>query len=588
MRKTIVCLSLSILLMDCNRQTPNSIPGLKARQDTAFSKGSGIKNVELNDHNIADLTNLGMLWGFLKYYHADVNNGAFNMDAELFRVLPKVLRCSSSQDANKVLEQWVDGFGVPQMCKECIDLTQTDSTKFFPDFGFLFTPQNLPATLQKKLEYIKHHRTTAAEHYYVVKAVNNNVDFRNELPYDQTSYPDCGVRLLSLFRYWNMVHFFFPYRYLTGEDWNKVLHEFVPEFCHARSAIEYQLTCLKLISRIHDSHAYLLKNIPREIDSFKGEYFAPFRATFLEGKLVVKECFTKNDTYNTGSNEVKVGDVISKIDGVPVDELVKNYLPITSASNYETQLRELCYYKGHLLRHRTPNMAIETMREGRTETKDVLCIRYDEKTYLAHYPVHDTRPWKIMKGNIGYVFPENLKEDDLDSMKVAFKDTKGIIFDLRCYPSVFMIYTYGAWLKQKRSPFCFATVPDVHYPGYFEYTNAQMNGDSTGIHYTGKVVIIVNEETQSLGELTAMAIRSVRGAKILGSKTAGADGYVSPITLPGGIKTQISGLGVMNLDSTETQRAGVQIDNLVYPTIKGFKAGRDELLEAAVEMVSSK
>jgi C-terminal processing protease CtpA/Prc len=97
--------------------------------------------------------------------------------------------------------------------------------------------------------------------------------------------------------------------------------------------------------------------------------------------------------------------------------------------------------------------------------------------------------------------------------------------------------------------------------------------------------VIVNEETQSLGELTAMALRSVPGAITIGTRTAGADGYVSLITLPGNIRTQISGLGVMNVDSTETQRAGVKIDRVVPQTINGFRKGRDEQLEAALELI---
>lgn len=55
--------------------------------------------------------------------------------------------------------------------------------------------------------------------------------------------------------------------------------------------------------------------------------------------------------------------------------------------------------------------------------------------------------------------------------------------------------------------------------------------------YAGKVIILVNELSQSQSEYTTMARRAVPGAKVVGSTTAGADGNVSTIILPGNIFT---------------------------------------------------
>ncbi|MBN8571593.1 MAG: peptidase S41, partial [Ignavibacteria bacterium] len=100
-----------------------------------------------------------------------------------------------------------------------------------------------------------------------------------------------------------------------------------------------------------------------------------------------------------------------------------------------------------------------------------------------------------------------------------------------------------------------------------------------------KIIIIVNEITQSSAEYHAMAWRTVPNAKVIGSTTAGADGNVSEIYLPGGIKTMISGIGVLTPDGKETQRVGIIPDIEVKLTIKGFKEGKDELLEKAVELI---
>lgn len=73
---------------------------------------------------------------------------------------------------------------------------------------------------------------------------------------------------------------------------------------------------------------------------------------------------------------------------------------------------------------------------------------------------------------------------------------------------------------------------------------------------------------------------------VIGSTTAAADGNVSAITLPGGISTMISGIGVLYPDGTETQRKGIRIDYEIKPTIQGIKAGKDELLEKAIQIIN--
>ena len=104
-------------------------------------------------------------------------------------------------------------------------------------------------------------------------------------------------------------------------------------------------------------------------------------------------------------------------------------------------------------------------------------------------------------------------------------------------------------------------------------------------HYTGKVIILVDEVSLSQAEYTTMALRTAPGAKVLGSTTAGADGNVSQIPLPGGLSSMISGIGVFYPDKKPTQRIGILADMEVKPTIAGIRSGRDEVLEEAVRQI---
>ena len=125
-------------------------------------------------------------------------------------------------------------------------------------------------------------------------------------------------------------------------------------------------------------------------------------------------------------------------------------------------------------------------------------------------------------------------------------------------------------------------------PGYLTMVVGEKVGKKNNDYYKGKVIILVNEHTQSAAEYQAMAFKAAPGAKVIGSTTAGADGNVSSIFLPGGIQTGISGLGVYYPDGRETQRIGIVPDIEVKPTIKGIKLKKDEVLEKAIEIINEK
>jgi Peptidase family S41 len=166
------------------------------------------------------------------------------------------------------------------------------------------------------------------------------------------------------------------------------------------------------------------------------------------------------------------------------------------------------------------------------------------------------------------------------------KNTKGLIIDDRNYPSDFIIYELSNYLLPDSIPFVKFSNGSVEHPGLFTFTKALNAGKNNKDYYKGKVVVLLNEISQSSAEFHAMAYRVHPNVTVIGSTTAGADGNVSQISLPGGIRTGISGIGVYYPDGKETQRIGIVPDIEVKPTIAGIKSGRDELLEKAIEIIN--
>jgi hypothetical protein len=559
--------------------TCKAIKLTKAQTDTAFSKKSGVDTVLLRQQQVKNLAVLGQIWGFVKYHHPAVAKGEVNMDAELFRVMPAILKATDRDGLSQALEQWINSLGNVSGCSNCQPRYGKDVIQK-PEYGDVFNPSLLSPSLVAKLRnLLNNHHTN--DHYYIdmVKDVGNPV-FKNELAYNGMLYPDAGYRLLTLYRYWNMIQYFFPYKHLIGRNWNDVLTEYIPRFTNASNKTDYALTTLALIAEIHDTHAGIW-SANAALSDYKGRQVLPFQAKFIEEKLVVTGYYA--DTLGV-KQKFKVGDVITQIDGVNVNQLIKKYLPITPASNYETQLRDMP--NAYLLRTAKKEVPLTILHDGQTLNINMATMERRKLNVSIDYNPDPKEPgYKVIDGNIGYVFPAKYYNKDLPQIKKLFAGTKGIIVDMRCYPSEFMPFTFVPYIKTGNAPFVKFTSGSIESPGSFSLGEKLANRGTND--YKGKVVVIVNGQTQSQAEYTTMAFQSSPNVTVIGSTTAGADGNVSSILLPGGISTMISGINVLYPDGTETQRKGVKIDVPLKPTILGIKAGRDELLDKAKEIINS-
>jgi len=545
----------------------------KADLDTAFAKSSDIKEINLNNQISTNLVIAGQFWGFLKYHHPAIARGDYNWDAELFRLLPSVIQAQNKKELNTALETFLDKLPKPAVCKNCKAITNAHY-EIKPNYGSLFDRNIIDESLLKKLEFIRNNRNIVSNYYIDMAPGIGNPQFKNEKPYSSMTYPDAGYRLLSLYRYWAMINYFFPYKNVIGQDWNNVLTSSLPEFVNAKNEMDYVKAALKLIASVNDTHANLWGG-SKALNEFKGKYGAPLQAKFIEQKLIITALHT--DTLDVKS-KLKVGDIITSIQNKTVDELIKEYLTLTAASNYDTQLRDLP--KNYLLRSNETSLKIKVERDGKSFEYDLpmgkLMQVYKDPDF------EKAEAFKLINENLGYVFPGKYKNAKLPEIIKLFANTKGIIIDMRCYPSDFMPFTFGNYIKSSSSPFVKFTIGNLEYPGAFKFRPALNNGEMSHDNYKGKVVVIVNSISQSQAEYTTMAFQSSPNVKVIGSTTAGADGDVSYIVLPGGLNTMISGLGVFYPDGKPTQRVGVRIDEVIYPTINGIKQGKDELLEKAI------
>jgi hypothetical protein len=189
--------------------------------------------------------------------------------------------------------------------------------------------------------------------YYIALHENvGNPDFKNEKEYLRNTYPDVGFRLLTLFRYWNIIQYYFPYKNLIEEDWKKVLESFIPKMVDAKNETEYTIAVLEMIARVHDTHANVWGS-NQILAKYFGEKYAAVELSFVENKAVVVRYHDQKLGKESG---LEIGDVIITVNTRPVEEIVKESLNRTPASNYPTQLRDIAR---NLLRTNDSTITIE-------------------------------------------------------------------------------------------------------------------------------------------------------------------------------------------------------------------------------------
>ncbi len=551
----------------------------KPQMDKEFDFGSGISFQNLDSNLIQNLDLLGRVWGFLKYYHPEIGKGNYNWDYELFRILPKYKDAKTNSERDTILVNWIENLGDIPICTSCKDTPENAFLK--PDLDWIKN-EKISTALRDKLLFIQENRHQGS-HYYIgmVPRVNNPI-FKNENSYAKTPYPDEGFRLLGLFRYWNMIQYFFPYKHLTDKDWNTCLKEYIPQFINAKNDLEYELAFLKIIADVKDTHANIGGG-NNKIQKQRGKFYPPVHVRFIENKLVVDAHFNEEMKDVVG---LKIGDVITHINGKPINEMVENMHDFYPASNQPTRLRNISF---DILRSSINTAKLSIERDGKQLDKTLQLFEKKEiRGYYTWYKREKNgKSFKILDDNIGYITLKNIKKDDIASIKSELKDTKGIIVDIRNYPSTFVPFSLGNFLNTNRADFVKFTQGNANNPGEFIFRKGNKVGLNRSWSYQGnKVIVLVNEISQSQAEYTAMAFKAGDKTTIIGSTTAGADGNISRITLPGGLRTAISGIGVYYPDGTETQRVGIIPDIEVLPTIKGIKEGRDEVLEKAIEIIN--
>ena len=525
-------------------------------------------NLSFGQHAISDtekLASLAKLYGFLKYYHPEVAQGKFDWDQQVLDQIPKVLNASNKKDLSSIYLNWIEQLGLVEKCKKC----KTKDSYFDKNFDLSWTqnPKLFTTELSSRLKYIENNRFQG-EHFYASSDSFGRIIITNEPLYKDFEYPKEEYRLLGLFKYWNIIEYFYPYKYLTDQSWDSVLLEMLPKIRKAGSTEIYQAAIKELVAKLDDSHAWIM------FSNQKYKYL-PFKISHIENKAVVSGFY--NDSL-AKLTPLKLGDAILEIDHTSVqEELDKNFKYVAGSNKAAKTWRT--YLDIFKTSEDQINLTVST--GGSIENYDLKTYNFDDFK-ISNNP--SAIKSKSISKDIGYMDLAYVEGVDVTPIFKSFTSKKAIIIDLRNYPR--MIFSrFWRFLNSEKRNWVKEYVLDMDYPSRFVYKdiNKTFKGSRT---FKGKIILLVNEKTLSRAEFTALALQTADNVITVGSQTAGADGDVAIFEYLGGYKTAITGVGVLYPNGSETQRVGIKIDIQVKPTIQGLREGRDEILDKAIEIAN--
>jgi hypothetical protein len=446
-------------------------------RDSEEVKSSGVILPEnLTATQEKNLNTLCRVWGFVKYFHPAVaGDSMVNADKALFKILPEVLNEKNNISLDALLGKWINRLGeVPKIESKPL------ATNVFREASFplLENSSVVGDALRRQLNYIFENRFRGVSHY-ANKMPVGNPDFSKEFVYKDIKGEDAGFRLLALFRYWNTVEYFYPSKYLTADNWDNVLKKFIPIFSESKTDVAYRMACLQLVSTIHDTHAANITGDP-VIQKQIGTHVIPGFASLIEGKMVMMYFFSDSLQASCG---LLPGDEIIAVNGKPFQKMIDSIRPWIPASN-ESSFMNLAVNRLRRSDHADNTVTIN--RNGKTMD---LTVHYapSSVTSLKGVRLGPIYPMYEKLGNdIGYININKIKADSLPTIMEQFKNTKGLVIDIRAYPSEFMPFALGSYLKSSTSVFVNSTVVDFDLPGRFLTRRPAQNGDDNPNYYKGK------------------------------------------------------------------------------------------------------
>ncbi|MDR6513478.1 S41 family peptidase [Chryseobacterium camelliae] len=557
-------------------------------------------SAQLSTFSERELYQIGKVWGLMKYYHPAVSQGKIDWDG----VLLESFRSGSKEGVDGIVKNWMttaDQQKFDETARKDNDCDSITLRNF--DASWIEKLKNISPESKKRLSDLINQPSNVGSFYSNLPENDIYFSSKNEKVYDTFSVE---VKMLDLFRIWNAIAYFYPYKYLLDHQWDDILKKYIPLFKKINNEKDYESAVMQLAAELQDTHTSIEKTYQYDV---VGKLSSPFTFQMVDDAVLITG--SKDEAKMKKAN-LKMGDLITKINGKSILKNIKEKSKYFAFSNRSVELREAYSYlfsgdeeifiveglhnNGEKFRTTVERTKRIFDQEWDKDGIPDLHLVYQGKTYnYLTYNEKESRlnPSFPIDDKVYFEFA-SLKGSEIPALMEQYKNTKGMVFDLRGYNDNASLLKVFDYLLAHPVVYGIKTQPNFSQPGRFCFVDNIVNkeykfaGKDNPDPYKGQVVVLINEHTQSAEEMWAMVFKKVPHVIFVGSQTAGADGNKTFIKLTDGHKIIFSGLGIYYPDGGETQGIGIKPDVVVRPTVESIRNKEDLLLLKALELIDQK
>lgn len=401
-------------------------------------------------------------------------------------------------------------------------------------------------------------------------------------------------KVAGLSRLWAEVKYNFAnFDLVPDVDWDALYLETLPRVQATTSTLEYYRVLMELAARLRDGHTNVYP--PRELRD--AVYALPaLRTRLVEDRVLVVEVLDPE----LEADGLTPGLEIVAIDGAPVHDYAESRVrPYQSAST--SQDLDVRTYDYMLLAGAAGTVVELTLGDpdGTTSIRPV--PRLDREVRDALTP--DTEPVEIamLPGNVAHVklrtFGTDETADRFDQALPELRRAAAWILDLRDNGGgsssvgwrilghlTDRPFPTSSWrTRQYRPAFRAWGFAEGRYE---EQDNVWESVDPEP--YSKPVAVLTGPRTFSAAEDFAVSFDVMDRGLLVGEATGGSTGQPLFFTLPGGGSARVCTKRDTYPDGRDWVGRGIQPDVLVRPGVEDVRAGRDVVLERALELVQGK
>jgi C-terminal processing protease CtpA/Prc len=202
----------------------------------------------------------------------------------------------------------------------------------------------------------------------------------------------------------------------------------------------------------------------------------------------------------------------------------------------------------------------------------------------------DPRPEQIaeLRPGIFYVDLTRISDDDFNAAVDQLAAADGVVFDMRGYPFSLFSDSVLRHLIDKPVTSNWFNIPIVTRPDRQGWRWDSRYDFLTPLapRLTGRIAFLIDGRVLSAAETLMGIVEGEHLGAIVGGTTAGTNGGMNPFDVAGGHTLRWTGMDIRKKDGSPHHGVGIKPTVPVGRTLAGVIAGRDELLEKGIEVVS--